>query len=84
MYKRQEFRSGRYDACVTVHDIPRDRISEFLDNGKSRYILLELIDMLFAADMEVKIKLDVVSSGQICVISNEPSKVSHLGIDAYL
>ena len=79
-----EFRSGRYDACVTVHDIPRNRIPEFLDNGKSRYILLELIDMLFAADTEVKIKLDVVNSGQICVISNEPSKASHLGIDAYL
>ena len=79
-----EFRSGRYDACVTVHDIPRNRIPEFLDNGKSRCILLELNDMLFAADMEVRIKLDVVSSGHICVISNEPSKASHLGIDAYL
>lgn len=79
-----EFRSGRYDACVTVHKIPRDRIPEFLGNGKSRSILLELIDMLFAADMEVRIKLDVVSSGHICVISNEPSKASHLGIDAYL
>lgn len=79
-----EFRSGRYDTCVTVHDIPRNRIPEFLDNGKSRCILLELIDMLFAADTEVKIKLDVVSSERMCIISNDPSKASRLGMDAYL
>lgn len=79
-----EFRSGGYDTCVTVHDIPRNRISEFLGNGKSRCILLELIDMLFAADMEVKIKLNVVSTEKTCIISNDASTASHLGVDAYL
>lgn len=79
-----EFRSGRYDTCITVHNIPFNRIPEFLDNGKCRYILLELIDMLFAADMEVKIKLDVVTSGRMCTISSDPSKASRLGIDAYI
>lgn len=79
-----EFRSGGYDTCITVHNIPRNRISEFLDNGKSRCILLELIDMLFAADTEVKIKLDVVSTEKMCIISNDASTASHLGVDAYL
>ena len=79
-----EFRSGGYDTCVTVHSIPRNRISEFLANGKSRYILLELIDMLFTADTEVKIKLNVVSAEKMCIISNDASTASHLGVDAYI
>ena len=52
----------------------RDRRKSDSKTTWAEKILLELIDMLFAADMEVRIKLDVVSCEHICVISNEPSK----------
>ena len=74
----------RHGILVIVDEIPRKRIPEFIGEGKSRRILLELSDMLFPADVEVEIKPNVIPSEGAFIISDDPEIASRLGIDTIL
>ena len=74
----------RHDMLVIVDEIPRKRIPEFIGEGKSRRILLELSDMLFPADMEVGIKPNVIRSEGAFILSDNPEIASRRGIDTYI
>lgn len=79
-----DFKNGQYDIRIVVNEIPRNRVPEFIGNGKSIQILNEMINMLFAANMETEIKLNVIPTEGKFVLSDNPGIGSHLGIDTYL
>lgn len=79
-----DFNNGHYDIRITVNEIPQNRISEFIGNGKSIQILHEMIDMLFAANTEVEIKLNVIRTDGYFILSSDPTIGSRLGIDTYI
>lgn len=79
-----DFNTGRYDIRVIVDGIPRCRIPEFVEDGKCTRIVREMISLLFPADVEAEIRLNVIRSEGRFVLSDDSSIGSRLGIDTYI
>lgn len=78
------YRDGLYDSVMIIEEIPQERIPEFLEGGKGWKIVSELTDMLFPADMKVKIKLKGIRRKIHLSDKKHPEKRSFLGINSCL